>query len=456
MLQVSRSPPSQPETSPNAPGQEKSENSVLEVLEMKTPPEMLPEQLSHLECGASSQEPVSNQDFGTKISHEDTIHVQDPISCLLLSPGDLCLLSINPPFQDFRSNATQERSIENSMGSSTHSSESRHAEAGVDGFDAFQGGERQRCVDLYPSEGGLFNFGRLIPSSFMRSGSIRNSLQVRMDVIESIQQISTNSPILSFAFGSPRITISVHCLLNRQVRLPFLPRSQRPPTAAAVSSFARQTETRHSGSQNGDAFRGLLRLSSRRVTTLEFYLPSASSNTRLTPLRHLAREHSPCVLHRLRRFGARRHNITLPWPTPVPPRPPLPRTPLIATTSPQHTSPSTLQELAGNMLPAYPTEMASYPLVAEGSRHPACCLREQLRRFLPRGLRQSEIDKLCWYSFSPEVHEEISCVVCMSIMVNAEVVRVLPCNHEFHAACVDKWLRTNRTCPICRRDASAT
>uniref|UniRef100_A0A2K6MCZ8 Ring finger protein 44 n=1 Tax=Rhinopithecus bieti TaxID=61621 RepID=A0A2K6MCZ8_RHIBE len=30
----------------------------------------------------------------------------------------------------------------------------------------------------------------------------------------------------------------------------------------------------------------------------------------------------------------------------------------------------------------------------------------------------------------------------------------LPCNHEFHTKCVDKWLKANRTCPICRADAS--
>lgn len=47
-----------------------------------------------------------------------------------------------------------------------------------------------------------------------------------------------------------------------------------------------------------------------------------------------------------------------------------------------------------------------------------------------------------------------SCVVCMCDFEQRQLLRVLPCSHEFHARCVDKWLKTNRTCPICRSDAS--
>lgn len=33
------------------------------------------------------------------------------------------------------------------------------------------------------------------------------------------------------------------------------------------------------------------------------------------------------------------------------------------------------------------------------------------------------------------------CVVCFSDFEVRQLLRVLPCNHEFHAKCVDKWLK---------------
>eukprot|EP00300_Choanocystis_sp_HF-7_P003942 c13005_g1_i1.p1 GENE.c13005_g1_i1~~c13005_g1_i1.p1 ORF type:complete len:135 (+),score=13.50 c13005_g1_i1:223-627(+) len=41
------------------------------------------------------------------------------------------------------------------------------------------------------------------------------------------------------------------------------------------------------------------------------------------------------------------------------------------------------------------------------------------------------------------------CVVCLEQLSAGDLVRVLPCFHKFHTACVDKWLRKKATCPIC-------
>lgn len=35
----------------------------------------------------------------------------------------------------------------------------------------------------------------------------------------------------------------------------------------------------------------------------------------------------------------------------------------------------------------------------------------------------------------------LRCVVCFSDFEARQLLRVLPCNHEFHAKCVDKWLK---------------
>lgn len=39
--------------------------------------------------------------------------------------------------------------------------------------------------------------------------------------------------------------------------------------------------------------------------------------------------------------------------------------------------------------------------------------------------------------------DQTSCVVCMCEFEVRQILRVLPCSHEFHAKCVDKWLRVS-------------
>ncbi|CAI5991625.1 unnamed protein product [Closterium sp. NIES-65] len=44
-------------------------------------------------------------------------------------------------------------------------------------------------------------------------------------------------------------------------------------------------------------------------------------------------------------------------------------------------------------------------------------------------------------------------LLCLSDFNEGELVRsVLPCEHQFHVACIDHWLASKITCPVCRAD----
>lgn len=121
-------------------------------------------------------------------------------------------------------------------------------------------------------------------------------------------------------------------------------------------------------------------------------------------------------------------------------------------------------------------------------------LAERLGEAKPRGLARPEIDQLPSYKFNPESHtgkieipekivkllgyvysvinnkcivlsmftiltcclcvrvsagDQTSCVVCMCDFEIRQVLRVLPCSHEFHSRCVDKWLRVSNEIFVC-------
>ncbi|CAI8619586.1 unnamed protein product [Vicia faba] len=49
-----------------------------------------------------------------------------------------------------------------------------------------------------------------------------------------------------------------------------------------------------------------------------------------------------------------------------------------------------------------------------------------------------------------------TCSICLSEYEPKETLRSIPeCNHYFHAACIDEWLKMNGTCPICRNSPEA-
>uniref|UniRef100_A0A7N1A176 RING-type domain-containing protein n=1 Tax=Kalanchoe fedtschenkoi TaxID=63787 RepID=A0A7N1A176_KALFE len=49
--------------------------------------------------------------------------------------------------------------------------------------------------------------------------------------------------------------------------------------------------------------------------------------------------------------------------------------------------------------------------------------------------------------------EEAVCAVCLGEYERGERLRLLPCRHVFHCACIDPWLRESGVCPVCRRVA---
>ncbi|PIN03960.1 hypothetical protein CDL12_23509 [Handroanthus impetiginosus] len=73
----------------------------------------------------------------------------------------------------------------------------------------------------------------------------------------------------------------------------------------------------------------------------------------------------------------------------------------------------------------------------------------------PRGLDAATIN-----SFPIVLHKnspadggagEAECCICLGVFGDGEKVKVLPqCEHCFHSECVDKWLTTHSSCPLCR------
>ncbi|XP_019380662.1 PREDICTED: E3 ubiquitin-protein ligase RNF6 [Gavialis gangeticus] len=71
-----------------------------------------------------------------------------------------------------------------------------------------------------------------------------------------------------------------------------------------------------------------------------------------------------------------------------------------------------------------------------------------------RGLTKEQIDNLTTRNYGDiDSENEISktCSVCINEYVMGNKLRQLPCMHEFHIHCIDRWLSENSTCPICRQ-----
>ncbi|OIV92928.1 hypothetical protein TanjilG_20590 [Lupinus angustifolius] len=49
--------------------------------------------------------------------------------------------------------------------------------------------------------------------------------------------------------------------------------------------------------------------------------------------------------------------------------------------------------------------------------------------------------------------DDAQCYICLVEYEDGDSMRILPCRHEFHRTCIDKWLtEVHRVCPLCRGD----
>uniref|UniRef100_A0A7N1A385 RING-type E3 ubiquitin transferase n=1 Tax=Kalanchoe fedtschenkoi TaxID=63787 RepID=A0A7N1A385_KALFE len=70
------------------------------------------------------------------------------------------------------------------------------------------------------------------------------------------------------------------------------------------------------------------------------------------------------------------------------------------------------------------------------------------------GMPMEIINKIASYKYrkQPDVVEEgMDCSVCLGDFQEDETLRQLPnCRHAFHIQCIDTWLKSHTSCPLCR------
>ena len=63
----------------------------------------------------------------------------------------------------------------------------------------------------------------------------------------------------------------------------------------------------------------------------------------------------------------------------------------------------------------------------------------------------SAIRSLPMVSYSGSASHQIDCIICLTEFEEQEKVKMIPCcKHVFHPGCIDTWLSSHVSCPLCR------
>jgi len=70
-----------------------------------------------------------------------------------------------------------------------------------------------------------------------------------------------------------------------------------------------------------------------------------------------------------------------------------------------------------------------------------------------RGLSEKDLEALPVRTFNSAVSKQnSSCAICKEDYRQNEKLRTLQCFHSFHCNCIDRWLSTKKTCPVCLKE----
>ncbi|KAG0519576.1 hypothetical protein BDA96_09G275200 [Sorghum bicolor] len=74
------------------------------------------------------------------------------------------------------------------------------------------------------------------------------------------------------------------------------------------------------------------------------------------------------------------------------------------------------------------------------------------------GVPKQVIESLPFFRFATlrGARQGMECSVCLARFDDADLLRLLPrCHHAFHLDCVDRWLQSSASCPLCRTSVDA-
>lgn len=113
-----------------------------------------------------------------------------------------------------------------------------------------------------------------------------------------------------------------------------------------------------------------------------------------------------------------------------------------------------------HLLIRYCLKMPSFSSISQSNRFPESSGSQVLQRQLQQlfrqhdsGLDQAIIDTLPVFLYKDirGLKEPFDCAVCLCEFSEHDKLRLLPfCSHAFHLHCIDTWLLSNSTCPLCR------